>query len=203
MRKMKYQMAFDRIDGYFITNADTDASWECIPVTANAQQPPIKLQSIPYVDGYDDLIGNIGDFVTSLDEQGYYDPEKTIYFRDQSEYLDALYGKSEDWKLIGIQIDDCEATLMFVYKDGFHSEPLFLTPIAGKSLKLLIEVPHCCSHTDKYLLYVSNCQFGNTISITEYEPWGYREICFKNCEYIPEHPDISGYFYVDITESKK
>lgn len=196
-------MEFDESDGYFISNADVDESWDCLPTVANAEQPPIRIQNIPCVEGHEETRSNLDDFVTSLKDNGFHDPMKTIGFKSREEYLHALRGESEDWKLIGIRVDDVEATLEFVHKDDrFYGEPLFLSPTAGGCINLLIEVDGFDGSVDRYQLYMEDGQYGKMIKLTEYEPWGYREIYFKNRTYIPEHPD-SSYFYAHVVEHKR
>jgi len=204
MRKMSYRIEIDRdSSGYFISNADTDNSWDCLPAKTNERHPPIRIQSVPCIDNCYELMGKLEDFASSLEDDGYRDSEKTTYFKSREEYLSALRGESEDWKLIGIQVDDAGATLKFVYKDKRHEEPLFLYPVKDKCIKLRIEVDHPNGNTDCYLLYIENGQYGNIIRLTEYEPWGHREIYFKNRTYIPEHPDDACYFYALVVEHKR
>lgn len=202
MRKMSYQIEIDRdADGYIISNVDTDDSWDCLPTKANEQHPPIKIKSIPY--GHNEPASNIGDFVSSLEDDGYCDSEKTKYFKSRGEYLSALRGESRDWKLIGIQVDDVGATLKFAYKNERHGEPLSLYPVKDKCINLLIEVELPNGNTDRYLLYMKNGDHGDIVRLTEYETWGYREIYFKKYTHIPDHPDNACYFYALVVEYKR
>lgn len=202
MRKLSYQIEIDRnADGYFISNADTDDTWDCLPGKVNEQHPPISIKSIPY--GHNEPASNLEDFVSSLEDDGYRDPEKTIYFRTREEYLSALRGESEDWKLIGIQVDDVGATLKFACKDRGHGEPLFLYPAKGKCINLLIELEYPDGSTERYLLYLEDMDYGSVVRLTEYEPWGHREIYFKKHSHIPEHPDNTSYFYALVIEYKR
>lgn len=202
MRKMSYQIEIDRdADGYFISNADTDDLWDCLPGEANEQHPPIRIKSIPY--GHNEPAANLEDFVSSLEDDGYCDSEKTIYFKSREEYLSALRGESEDWKLIGIQVDDVGATLKFAYKGKRHGESLFLYPVKGKRINLLIEVDYPDGNAERYLLYLEDMDYGLMVRLTEYEPWGHREIYFKQHSHIPEHPDNTSYFYALVVEYKR
>ena len=201
MRRMCYRREFDRDDRYFISAVDDATCWDDL-LAAKNQQPPIRVQNIPCTAGIDETIGNVDDFVSSLEDEGLQDSESTIYFRTREEYLKALHGQSEDWKLIGIAIDDVGVTMAFAYRDGTDSDILFLNAVKDKRIKLQIEVDCPSGNIEKYLLYIENGQYGKKIMVTEYEPWGYREIYFKNHSYIPEHPERE-YFYASVIEHRR
>lgn len=196
---MRYRMELCRDGAYLIGNwyDRSITEWSDL-ISPKNNQRPIRIRSLPIASGFPETKGNLDDFVSSLADDGFNDPERKIYFRTRDEYLAALHGESKAWIPVGIDIDDVGAAIAFSYKGGAGHDVLNVSPIEGRRFKLLIEIDHPDEETEKYILYLEK----DFITVTEFWPWGIREIYFKYFKNIPKHPD-ENYFYAEVIEHRK
>ncbi len=202
MRRMGYRMDMDRDEEYLIAGVDNIDHFDDLLVCDNVQ-PTIRIKNIPYyVDDSRELMGCLEHFV-QLSPPGYQVPDPESSYEDREKYLlEAVYGQSEDWKPVGITIDDAGASIAFIYKNGLGSDVMEIFPSCDECIKLLIEVERPNGDIEKYHLYMeADAKRGDLIQLIEYWPWGYREIYFKE-RGMPEHPD-EGYFYATVIERRK
>lgn len=208
MRKMGYRMEFDRDEEYLIANVDYAEHFDELVCCGN-DQPPIRIRSIPYVDGPfeendDRYTGDLKSFIEFHPIGGESHSLVNAHETEEEFFVRVLYGQSEDWKPVGVSIDDVCAQIALVYKEGMEriGGYLYLFPKKDESIKILIEVDRPDGSTEKYHLYMEGKQDVNLIELTEYWPWGRQEIYFKGYPGIPEHPD-RGYFYATVIEYRK
>lgn len=202
MRRMGYRMDMDRDEEYLIAGVDNIDHFDDLLVCDNVQ-PTIRIKNIPYyVDDSRELMGCLEHFV-QLSPPGYQVPDPESSYEEREKYLlEAVCGQSEDWKPVGITIDDAGVSIAFIYKNGLGCDRMDLFPSCDECIKLLIEVERPNGDIEEYHLYMEGGRHGDDmIQVTEYWPWGYREIYFKE-RGMPEHPD-EGYFYATVIVRRK
>lgn len=173
MRMMYHRITLDSSDGYIITNAEV--GWEAMPAPANYEAPAIRVSNEP-LDGK--VVGNVDDCISkeSFDE---------ITAPDfKANYIQALHGELNDWKLIGVRISRNDITLFFACESTYNIE--FIHINSAPWLRLRIEAPTYNGSIDTYLVEMSTDVTSTTgeqthfMKVTEYEPKGRREIIFEN-----------------------
>lgn len=201
MRRMGYRMELDRDERYLIANVDSVEHFDEL-VCCDNDWPPIRVQNVPYVDGHEELKGDLYSMI-QLSDAGFGVPDFMNDYETREENLHkALYGESKDWRPVGIMVDDVGASIAFVYKNGLGSDIMEIFPVMDECIKLLIEVDRPNGDIEKYHLYMEGGASGGLILVTEYYSWGYREMYFKCRSGIPQHPD-KNYFYINVIEHRK
>lgn len=189
MRTISYRIELDREHGYVISNAD--ASWESLPAQDSFNHPPIKVSNAPLDDKW--LVGNVDDYVELSD------PDDDTF---QDEYLKALHGESEIWRLIAVSIDHIGATLLFGNKETHYTEFLYIQH--ANYLRIWFDVYRESGSFDRYLFTISEDTNSEgaykSVCVTEYAPSGRREIAFnRGVSYDAKCPDPH-YVYAYVTE---
>lgn len=188
MRSITYRIELDQDHGYVISNAD--ASWESLPDQDSFNHPPIKVSNALLDDKW--LVGNVDDCVELSD------PDDD--FRE--EYLKALHGESENWRLIAVSVNRAGATLLFGNKETNRID--FLHIQHASHLRVWFDVYREGDSFDRYLLRMSEDAYGDStlkaVDITEYAPSGRRVIAFnRGLDYDAECPDPH-WVYAYVTE---
>lgn len=195
MRTMCYRREIDREDGYFIANVGT-VSWDALPTPANKKGPAIRVSNAALENGR--IAADVADYarLNEFTEDEYASPE----FREN--YIKALRGELEGWKLVGINIcpGGCPC-LIFVSDDFDGCEMLYIE--RAPWLQVVFEVDREDGGTDKYLLKMSDEGNGRYfMSVVEYYEHGTTETIFEGgYRKIPECPD-KGWYYAYVIESR-
>ncbi len=144
MRTMSYHIELEEYDRYTISNADV--SWNMMPQEENYQAPSIHIKSEPFPKG-DIMCGKI----VNLDDYIHL----TLCGNDidsdfKAKCIQALYGKLDDWKLIGLDIHYNRIEMMLACKATDEYVCLHLN--GAPRLRFSVEAPSFGGRVDKYLI---------------------------------------------------
>jgi len=191
MRAMTYRIELDAENGYVISNTN-EASWESLPCRESFSHPPIKVSNAPMESGR--VVGNIDDYA-----EPDWDGSDSDFLKN---YLKALHGESDDWRLVAVSIDRDGATLLFGNEETGSIE--FLHIRHTHHLRVWFDVYRESGSFDRYLFTMWEEAHGEKtyrrVRVTEYTPSGRREIVFirgNDCD--AECPDPH-WRYAYVTE---
>jgi len=180
MRKLTYKIAMEDCDEYVITNATSTSD---MPSKENFSAPALRIQSEPFPEGYK-MCGqtvNLDDYVEPLFN---FDADPEL----KANYLHAIHGELEGWKLYMISIEKNHIKL----EVGKDEDNYGILEIVGAPLlRFSVEAPTLNGKIAKYDITVemrdpngldpSKTKAYTRIFVTECgEGFDRRDIIFQN-----------------------
>lgn len=148
MRKLTYRITMGDYDKYVITNATSTSDMPLdMPSEENFSAPALRIQSEPFPKGYK-MCGqtvNLDDYISPFFDCNEY-PEL------EANYLRAIHGELEGWKLYGLYIEKNHINLEI----GKDEENYVILEIVGAPcLRFSVEVPTLNGEIAKYDIMAS------------------------------------------------
>lgn len=148
MRILTHKITMEDGDIYAITNAVKAGLCPDIPSKEHFSAPALCIKSEPFPEGYK-MCGQTINFDKYV--KAYFDEKEYPELKDN--YLRAIHGKLDDWKLIMVNIERNHIQLTI----GKSEEDFTVLEIVGApSLYLSVEAPALGGKsTDKYIIHAS------------------------------------------------